>query len=214
MFDLSKEDPPHCFGGPLWDPKAKECAGGMDPAFTNENGTHIRDRCMFFDACGSRRQASMMESARGLLDPKSLIKPSVPTLGPTRPSAPVQHQPTQTAQFVERFMTSVANQQVQPSVQSYMNQPPRAIHLPPQASPQAVPVAGYQAMMPVNYQMPGYLSVPEVRHPAESFWTFLGRTIFRAMGKSFGHSIAHLFDTVPLGTPPPQAVNVDHTAAR
>lgn len=62
---------------------------------------------------------------------------------------------------------------------------------------------GYQQMMPVNYQMPGYLTVPEMKAPEQSFWGFALRTVFRSMGKSAGHSIAHLFDTVPLGPPLP-----------
>lgn len=210
MVEPARENPPPCFGDPkLWDPKASECAGGMDPAFTNEHGSHVREKCVFFESCGTRVQASRMEPARSLLDPKSLLKNTPPLLGPARP--PQQSQPSQTSQFVERFMTSIASQPIQQVQQNYMNQPPRAIHLPPQQVPQGVPIAGYQAMMPVNYQMPGYLSVPEQRHPAESFWTFLGRTIFRSMGKSLGHSIAHLFDTVPLGTPPPPGVNVNHS---
>ena len=209
MVDLSREDPPDCFGK-LWDPKAKECTGGMDPAFTDENGSHVREKCIFFESCGARLQASRMEPARSLIDPKSLLKNTPPLLSPAKP-------PSQTSQFVERFITAVANrpvqqvQQVQQAAPTSMNQPPRPLYLPPPAIPQGVPVAGYQAMMPVNYQMPGYLSVPEQRYPTESFWKFLGRTVLRSIGKSLGHSIAHLFDTIPLGTQPPPEVYVDHT---
>ncbi len=191
MTDPKREEPPHCFGSSLWDPKAKECAGGMDPAFTDEAGTHVRRPCMFFDACGTKLQASRMEPARALLDSKSLVRRTdgIPTLGPAK-------EQSQTAAFVERFAHSLA----QSAIPTYMQQSnQKTIHLPPQQVPQYQPPVGYQAMMPVNYQMPGYLTVPEVRHSDESFWQLLGRTILRSMGKSIGHSIAHLFDTVPLG---------------
>lgn len=207
MTDPTREDPPHCFGGPLWDPKSKECAGGIDPAFTDENGSHVRPKCMFFEACGAKLQASRMEPARALIDPKSLVRTNgVPTLSPVRPVQQQQQQPTQ---FVEKFLSSLAQQQV--AITPYVPQmpqqviPQKPIHLPPQQVLQQyaqLPI-GYQQMMPVNYQMPGYLTVPEIRQPDQSFWTFLTRTVLRAMGKSFGHSIAHLFDTVPLSPPPP-----------
>lgn len=209
MTDPAREDPPHCFGGSLWDPKAKECAGGMDPAYTDENGSHIRQKCLFFEACGAKLQASRMEPARGLLDPKSLVKATgVPTLGPSR-------QVEQPTQFVQQFMSSLSQRQVpvqaiQPYVPQQMSMQGKPIHLPPAQVPQAygqIPV-GYQQMMPVNYQMPGYLSVPEVRQPEQSFWSFLSKTVLRSMGKSLGHSIAHLFDTVPLGPTYPPGGNV------
>lgn len=47
-----------------------------------------------------------------------------------------------------------------------------------------------------NYEMPGYLSVPEPRDGG--FWPTLGREVFRGMGKALGHSIASFFDHVPL----------------
>ncbi len=174
MPDPTREAPPVCFGGPLWDPKAKECAGGLDPAFTDDSGSHVRHRCLFFNECGTRSQASRMEPARGLLDPKSLLKNNVPILGPTRP---VQEQPqNQLAGFVERFASSIAQQSAQ--VQYNHQGQSRPIHLPPQQVYQHQQQYGYQQMMPVNYQMPGYLTVPEVRVENQSFWSFLMKTIF------------------------------------
>lgn len=191
---------PTCFGdAKLWDPKEKECAGGLDPAFTDDNGSHYRQKCLFFEACGTKVQASKVESARALIDPKSLVRPSAPLLGPARP-------PEQS--FVESFARSLVQQQYMPPVAQQPQQyvPPaqqlqqRSIHLPPQAV-QAQPQQFYQQMMPVNYQMPAYLSVPEVREVGESFWAVLARTVLRSIGKSLGHSVANMFDTVPLGPP-------------
>jgi hypothetical protein len=58
-------------------------------------------------------------------------------------------------------------------------------------------------MMPVDYRMPAYLSIPEERHEGQGLLGLMARTVGRSMGKALGHSIAHLFDTVPL-TPPPR----------
>lgn len=60
---------------------------------------------------------------------------------------------------------------------------------------------GYQQMVPVNYQMPQYLSVPEVRYEGQGFVGLMGRVALRSVMKSLGHSMAHLFDTTPLGGP-------------
>lgn len=212
MNQQAKEGLPPCFGDPkLWDPKAVECIGGQDPAFTSERGDHVRDKCIFFEGCGQRAQASKMEAARGLLDPKNLIRRDVPLLGPARPVAAPTAPPA--PNFIERFATAMAHQHAQagypplptvPSMPYYGMKPTSSVQQPAVPAP---PAYGYQQMMPVNYQMPGYLTVPEQRYEGQSFWSFLGRTVLRSLGKSMGHSIAHLFDTVPLA-PPPREINV------
>lgn len=50
-------------------------------------------------------------------------------------------------------------------------------------------------MMPVNYMMPAYLTMPEPVHPDEGIGGPLVRTLFRSVGKSLGHSLAHFFDS-------------------
>jgi len=52
----------------------------------------------------------------------------------------------------------------------------------------------HQQMMPVNYQMPSYLTVPEHVGEGDTFFHVLFREMLRGMGKSFGHTIAHFFD--------------------
>lgn len=193
MAEAVREEPPSCYGGPLWDPKAKECAGGIDPAFTSEDGGHQRARCMFFESCGTKLQATRMESARNLIDSRNLVRKDVPLLGPARPLQQ-EHAPS-IAGYVERFAQSLAQQQGQ-----YAQTQARPIHLPlPQQMQQVPQQYGYQQMMPVNYQMPAYLTTPEERAEGESFWAVLGRVLLRSIGKSIGHSIANMFDTVPLG---------------
>ena len=59
------------------------------------------------------------------------------------------------------------------------------------------PPVYHQQMMPVNYTMPSYLSVPE--DPSASFWRALWMSLFRSFGKALGHSIANFFDSHPLG---------------
>lgn len=50
---------PECFGSQLHDPRQPECAGGVDLMYTNKfTGSHVRERCRFFDACGAKVQAT------------------------------------------------------------------------------------------------------------------------------------------------------------
>lgn len=195
MQGVQLGEKPPCFGDKaLWDPKAPECAGGEDPAYQAEDGSRKRQKCLFFEACGQKVQASRMEPARSLLDPKSLVKNNIPTLGPSR----LQHNPI--SQAIEKFSQSISQYQVAvPPQQQQQRSVPWATPQQQQQVPQMT--YGYQQMMPVNYQMPSYLSVPEERHAGEGFLQFLMRTVVRSMGKSIGHSIAHLFDTVPLSPP-------------
>lgn len=200
---MSNEKPP-CFGK-LWDGTSPECKGGVDPAFKDEEtGSNLRQKCEFFESCGVRYQASRMESARALIDPKSLVK-GPPTLTPSRPA---QQQQGMVPAFVERFAQSFMQQQAQQPQMVMV--PPQQMMKPAQHPQQMMMMPapqmayGYQQMMPVNYQMPGYLTVPEHREPGGSFFGFAMRTIFRSMGKSVGHSVAHLFDSNPLGPYPPQ----------
>jgi len=61
-------------------------------------------------------------------------------------------------------------------------------------------IYGYQQMMPVNYQMPAYLTVAE--DPANSLGKRLLILMFRAMGKAFGHALSNFFDMNSFGRPP------------
>jgi hypothetical protein len=60
------------------------------------------------------------------------------------------------------------------------------------------PAPAYQ----LNYMMPGYLTVPEVRQPGESIWNVLAREVARGLFKSAGHTVSHFMDTHPFMEPP------------
>jgi hypothetical protein len=60
------------------------------------------------------------------------------------------------------------------------------------------PSAGFQQMMPVNYEMPQYLTKREYRRPDESVFKVLGREVFRSVLKSAGHTFANFWDSTPI----------------
>lgn len=61
-------------------------------------------------------------------------------------------------------------------------------------------VYNYQQMMPVNYQMPAYLTVAE--DPSTSLGKRLVLLVFRAIGKAFGHALSNFFDMNSFSRPP------------
>lgn len=64
-------EPPDCFGQ-LWDPNDPECKGGPDIRYTNKNtGSHIRDRCIFYQSCGAKVQAA--SAARAAQQAKAIV---------------------------------------------------------------------------------------------------------------------------------------------
>lgn len=193
-----REDKPACFGrvdDPVkqeegWNPQVSACAGGPDPAYTNEKtGSHVRDRCMFFQQCGAVANAKKFEGMRQtLISPTSLVK-QPPVVGQT-----IQVQQAAPNKLAESLQQQQAIQQQQQynAMMAQMQQMQRM-----GIQPQQMMVPGYQQMMPVNYQMPGYLTSPEVIEPG-GFWKAVARTVFRSVGKSVGHSVAHMFDSVPF----------------
>jgi hypothetical protein len=68
------------------------------------------------------------------------------------------------------------------------------------------PGYGFQ-MMPVNYQMPGYLTVNE--DPTQNgLGKRMGLYALRSMGKALFHGLSHFFDSTQFGSPaaPPVVV--------
>lgn len=218
-----REEKPGCFGriddpakgSEGWNPNSPECAGGATP-------TGKQEQCCFFNACGSLVQAKKMEAARQFIDPKTLVKPQqaantspppVLTPQPFKPAVqaaqPQATQPNQIPTFVQRFAEQQAAQQqqqmqaqMQAQMQQQMQAQLRAMQNQAVQPQMGMAPYGYQQMMPVNYQMPSYLSNPE---PNEGgFWKMFGLTVFRSMGKSMGHSVAYMFDSVPLGKRDPR----------
>jgi hypothetical protein len=64
--------------------------------------------------------------------------------------------------------------------------------------------SGFQQMMPVNFEIPQYLTQREYRRPDEGIFRVLGREVFRSMLKSAGHTFANFWDSTPFYLPPPK----------
>lgn len=175
---------PDCYGS-LWSPIEKECTGGPDPAYTHPGtGTHVRERCKFFQQCSSATSANRTQV--------------VPASQLTQHLHPVQIQsrPGFLPPPTPRPMTVSFPQQPPPHPAAYNQyQHPMTLTQPwlAQQGAQQVP-APYQAH---GAQMPSYLAVPE---PAESAHWFvrLMREVFRSAAKSAGHTTASFFDHTPM----------------
>jgi len=158
-----------------------------------------------------------MEKARDLISPQSLVRNS-PTEAekelaywraktsdspPTTTSSPPVLQPA-----MREFAYSMATAQQRVEMERYQKEAEearrRGYAMPPSGwGPQQMQPWGVQQMMPVNYQMPQYLSAPEDMYEGRGFLEMLATTVFRSVMKSAGHSVAHVFDAVPLGRPRP-----------
>jgi hypothetical protein len=187
---IERESPPKCFGKndddgkPLWDPKVPACAGGLDPLWADpDTGSHVRQRCDFFNPCGARAQAARQHQ---LIPQNQLIRQATPMQ-----QVPAANQATQLGQLMR---------QVSELQQVVQNQNAQL-----QAARQGLPMMGALQpvqplqMMAVEYRMPSYLTVPEPRTRSSSVWTLLGREVARSMLKSAGHTMANFWDTTPFG---------------
>jgi len=225
-----REEKPACFGRidePAkqvegWNPQCPSCAGGIDAAYTDKNtGSHIRERCQFFQPCGTTVQAKRMEQMRSsFIDPRTLIRPTVQQQVQQQPQVTQQQMPPAAAplanyqaQNQQQLAASIQQQQAaalqQQQYNAMMQQMAQMQRMNPQMMPQQMMMAqqpmqmGYQQMMPVNYNMPAYLTTPEPMHEG-GFWKMFATTVFRSVGKSVGHSVSYMFDAVPLGSPKPR----------
>lgn len=187
-----------CFGQ-AWDPDAKECAGGYDPTYRSQSGSYVRPRCDLFDSCRSRVMLTRAnQQQQRLVPPSALLKPQQQAQQPfvpqpiVRPSqVPQPAHPMMPSMVPMPAMTPQQQQQMMQQMQQWqMMQMGGMGQMYPQMAPYPMQMAPLQ-MMPVQYQMPSYLSVPEVR---TTFWKTLGLELVRGMGKALGHSIAHFFD--------------------
>lgn len=180
---------PSCYGKE-WDKNSPECAGGADANFVNPNtGSNVRVQCDFFQSCGTRVQAR-------LIPPQQLVRPPVVTPPPAGPANFADWLQKQSAMTVEaqrqaalaapRPLASTLAAQQQAAYHSV------PLHLLPGAQHHPAPM--YQ----LNYQMPGYLSVPEERQPGERLRAVLLREVLRSVFKALGHALAHFFDTRQL----------------
>lgn len=183
------ESTPDCFGQ-MWDPKEAACFGGLDMLYTSKTGSHIRERCRFFDACGAKLQASRNAS---------LQRPPIQSFHFPAPVQPPPIRPVTSAaanRAVAPMSQPMAMQPYQPQVPQQHQQyqpPPGAYH----------PAPTYQ----FNHGIPNYISVAEPRAADESIWAVLFRELIRAVLKSLGHTVSYFADRTPikqLPPPPPQ----------
>jgi hypothetical protein len=195
----TKEDVPRCFGKG-WDDKAAACSGGLDPTHKDpETGSHVRERCFFFSACGARTQAAKMQQQ--IIPSQQLVRPPTPPLLPQYASQPAQQTalqapnqaPNQAAQL-QQLMNQIAQMQQTIQQQQMQLQATRQGYSTQMMPFQPVQSAG---MMSVDYKMPGYLTVPEPK--GGSVWNMLGRSVVRSAFKSVGHTLANFWDITPLG---------------
>ena len=193
-----KEETPPCFAKD-WDKNSPECAGGPDTNYVakgdgtdiprNAAGVHVRTQCSFFQTCGTKQQT--MRFAQ-----------TIPTSNLLRQVAP-QQLAARPQQLAAPTFGAFA-QQLEASRQNALAgmRPPVQVFQPPPLQPQYPQMQYPQGPMQhpaqnyaLNYQMPGYLTVPEMREPGESVWYVVGREVLRSMMKAFGHAFSHGFDT-------------------
>lgn len=206
---------PSCFGK-NWEAKHPECAGGLDPAYTNpKDGSHHRDRCKWYSQCATRTTANRTSS--NFVPSNHLVRHRQP---PPNPAHAAQAFVTGAMRGITRAsQPHPASGKVQvkpgaqpaptPPVQPYYGQPATAMVHPAMASnPWAVPM-NYQTP---GAQIPGYLTVPEPVVMGQHWTHRLGLSLVRAALKAGGHTIANFFDHQPMNPwhPPPQEPPPDH----
>ena len=177
------EPPPDCFGK-HWDARAPECSGGVDLMFTNKaTGSHVRERCRFFDSCGAKVQATRMAAQQAI---QSYNFPA--------PAQSPQIQPVVSA-AASRAQIPQMSQQMGPQAVQQQGQPMMLVQ------GQWHPAPTYQ----FNHGIPHYLTTPEPRRGGESIWVVLFRELLRGIIKSAGHTVSYFVDTTPLRQqlPPP-----------
>ena len=124
-------------------------------------------------------------------------------------------QPQAPQQAVQQFGLQQLQQQFVQMQQQFMvqqmemmkrGQIPQGMMMPPQMMPGMMPgpQMGFQQMMPVNFEIPQYLTRREHRRPDESLFRMLGREVARSMLKSAGHTFANFWDSTPFILEPPK----------
>lgn len=204
-FNLNNTDPPpDCFGK-SWNTTDVLCTGGADITYRDDKtGSRLRPQCDFFSSCGARVAHTKMEQTR-LMPAQNLIRS--PTPQQQQPTPQVQISPQMTQAQMQQYLNEQAKAMATQMLQQ-MRQYPQAGRPATQYDLATYPQGGgffdqrFQPM-PVNYQMPGYLTVPEARGEGDSLLGMLFRTLFRSVMKAGGHSFSHFWDTMPMGRLPP-----------
>ena len=227
---MQNQTEPTCFGK-SWEANHPECAGGLDPAYTNlKDGSNRREKCGWYSACYAR-----MTSPKGPdVQACQLVRPGMTVKFPNVPQAPAPAQaPPSPWQSAVRGVTAVATG-LSNAMSAAAAHPSVQVRPPVQAAPQPAPQVQYQQpqqmqyyqqqqqgwahpsiaavpwAVPMNYPMPGaqipaYLTVPEPVVDGQHWTQRLGFSILRSMMKATGHTVANFFDHNPItpwGKPP------------
>lgn len=178
---------PKCYTELRWEKDSVKCKGGPDPTFTDEDGGHVRPMCDLYQICAQRKMAALHSTA-GLTNQTR----SLPIM-----QAPQQQQIVPAA----AQPTALAIQQLQAQQQAMQMRTVQASLPMTQVAPlgmgtpmQFTPIQ----FMSMNSFIPAYLSVPEPIGEDDTMFSYIGRSIFRSMLKATGHTLAHIFDNVPL----------------
>lgn len=188
----------------LFDAKAPECAGSTSPT-----GKVLNKQCDFYQECSRihmqqtqypgvpRVNLPVMPQPMPTTKPTVSFnqKPIVPTTSYTVPNQTYAPRPQQQIPIVppQTFQRPVA-----PAPAAHYTQQAR---VPQQAPQQYMPYPQVQMpqmmMAPANFQVPAYLTSPEVKE--NNKLRGFGVDMLRSMGKAAGQTMAHFFDTVTLG---------------
>ncbi len=185
VLQSRQDPPPDCFAR-FWDPKSPECAGGADPLFTHpRTGTHVRERCHFFQACGAKLHASQAAQQ---------VQQRVVPLSSYSFPAVVQATKPMVSGGASRSQVPPMSQPMGPQAMQ-----PQQVMQPMMTHGQWHPAPTYQ----FHHGIPNYLSMPEPHLMGESIWRVLLRELVRGVIKSFGHTLSYFVDTVPIRKQPP-----------
>lgn len=167
-----------------WDPKAPECAGGIDYA----KGSTRHERCPYFDICG-REKAAELAARPQPIPISSLTRPPMggPVLpairvapsSPVAPASPTQGPYANLAALATRAMGGAPLAQQPQPVQQVIVPPAQATHVQ------------YIAQ---DNRMPHYLTEPEPIFEDESVWPALGWELVRGGIKGLLHTGASFVD--------------------
>lgn len=194
-----------CFGF-SWNGGDPQCAGGLDPVYTNPkakssinpNGDpripiHRRDRCVWFSQCAHQTNFNKM---RGHVTPITVagdvrpqhVAPRSQVVRPAQGTVPVQQPQPSPGYYPQSQYAQPQSQMVPPYIASY--------------GPQVVPMPFQQP----GAQMPGYLSVPEPIDPSIPGWLRAILSLIRVALKAICHQGSHMADHEPFiryPQPPP-----------
>jgi hypothetical protein len=215
MSDTESKD---CFGK-LWEEESPDCAGGLDPLYVNPvNGTKIRTRCVLYDECRRRMQASeqtklsdiRFRSANGARPPTVTysLPPTVPQVKPLIAQPPttysLQQKPTYTppqAPPVQYAQPNLANTYIQhhPAQQQQSYNPPIQ-HAMTQAQPpsQYFPAVFHPTLNLQPHEAPPFLTVLEPAVPGEAPWKRMIYEALRAAAKGMLSHGVYMVDHIPI----------------